>query len=77
MHGTIKRVIRGRGFGFIQAEDGKEVFFHHSSLVEPSFEDLQGGESVDFDLPEDRRGRRAVHVRVMPPPAERSGGTFG
>lgn len=77
MHGTIKRVIRGRGFGFIRAEDGKEIFFHHSGLVEPIFEDLQGGEPVEFERTEDRRGPRATHVRVVPPPAEGSGGTFG
>ena len=77
MRGTVKRVVRGRGFGFIRAEDGNEVFFHHSSLIESMFEDLQGGESVEFEVTEDRRGPRATHVRVVPPPPERSGGTFG
>lgn len=77
MHGTVKRVIRKRGFGFIQAEDGKEVFFHRSSLIESIFEDLQGGESVEYEVAEHPRGPRATHVRVVPPPAEPSGGTFG
>lgn len=77
MRGTIKRVIYERGFGFILAEDGKEVFFHQSSLEEPIFQDLRGGEAVEFEVTQDRRGPRATHVRRVPPPEERSGGTFG
>ncbi|PYV01868.1 MAG: hypothetical protein DMG26_12605, partial [Acidobacteria bacterium] len=30
MRGTIKRVVRDRGFGFIHADDGREIFFHHT-----------------------------------------------
>jgi cold shock CspA family protein len=34
MRGKIKRIIRERGFGFISAEDGREIFFHRSALEE-------------------------------------------
>jgi CspA family cold shock protein len=76
MRGTIKRVIHERGFGFIQTENGEQVFFHLTGLAEPIFQDLRRGEAVEFELIQDHRGPRAVHIRLAPSPAERSGGTF-
>jgi CspA family cold shock protein len=63
MQGTIKRVIRDRGFGFIRAEDGKEVFFHRSSLQELNFDALKEGQSVEFEMEGGPKGPRAVAVR--------------
>ena len=65
MKGKIKRIIRGRGFGFISAEDGSEVFFHRSALVGEDFDALEEGTSVEFDLETGYRGSRAVNVRVI------------
>lgn len=65
MKGKIKRLIRGRGFGFISAEDGSEVFFHHSALQDVNFDTLEEGDSVEFDLEKGYRGARAVNVRVI------------
>ena len=45
--GSIKKIIRDRGFGFIAAEDGREIFFHRSEFHEAEFEDLQEGNNVD------------------------------
>ncbi|MBO0683159.1 MAG: cold shock domain-containing protein, partial [Candidatus Dormibacteraeota bacterium] len=45
--GTIKKIVSDRGFGFIAADDGKEYFFHRSSI--PEFDSLRGGERVQFD----------------------------
>lgn len=64
MKGKIKRLIRGRGFGFISAEDGSEVFFHHSSLQDVNFDTLEEGDSVEFDVEKGYRGTRAVNVKV-------------
>jgi len=62
--GTIKKVVADRGFGFIAGEDGKEYFFHRSSLTDSlSFDALTGGERVDFSLQASDRGPRAVNVR--------------
>ena len=64
MKGKIKRLIRGRGFGFITAEDGSEVFFHHSALQDVNFDTLEEGDSVEFDVEKGYRGTRAVNVKV-------------
>jgi CspA family cold shock protein len=63
MEGTIKRVIRDRGFGFIRAADGQEVFFHRSSLQQLNFDSLREGESVEFDMQRGEKGPRATSVR--------------
>jgi CspA family cold shock protein len=62
--GTIKRVVADRGFGFIAAEDGVEYFFHRSGLDRAlSFDALQGGERVEFDIEASQKGPRAHRVR--------------
>ena len=48
--GTIAKVVRDRGFGFIRGNDGKDVFFHRSGLVGMTFEDLEQGTIVDFEV---------------------------
>jgi len=63
MQGTIKRVIRDRGFGFIRTADGQEVFFHRTSLQQMSFEALREGENVEFELERGEKGPRAKSVR--------------
>ena len=63
MQGTIKRVIRDRGFGFIRAADGQEIFFHRSSLQQLNFDGLSEGESVEFEIERGEKGLRAVSVR--------------
>jgi len=65
LKGKIKRVIQERGFGFISAEDGTEVFFHRSALQDIDFDTLEEGNSVEFDLEEGHKGPRAVNVRVI------------
>ena len=65
MKGEIKRLIRDRGFGFISAEDGKEVFFHRSSLEGIDFETLQEGTSVEFNSESGPKGLRAVNVKLI------------
>jgi cold shock protein len=69
MQGTIKRVIRDRGFGFIRAADGQEIFFHRSSLQDLNFDGLREGENVEFDMERGEKGPRAVSVRPGKPSA--------
>jgi cold shock protein len=64
MQGTIKRVIRDRGFGFIRSTDGKEIFFHRSSLQELNFDVLKEGQAVEFEMENGPKGPRAVAVRA-------------
>jgi cold shock protein len=63
MQGTIKRVVRDRGFGFVRSSDGKEVFFHRNSLQQLDFEALQEGTSVEFEIEQSAKGPRATNVR--------------
>lgn len=65
MKGEIKKLVQDRGFGFIGAEDGKEVFFHRSALMEDDFDTLQEGATVEFNLERGPKGFRAADVRVM------------
>ena len=62
--GTVKKVVADRGFGFITGEDGKDYFFHRDSLQSPlSFDRLNGGETVAFDVQSGPKGPRAANVR--------------
>ena len=45
--GTVVRLIRDRGFGFIRLDDGSEVFFHHSSMPPGDFDQLHENEQVE------------------------------
>jgi len=52
--GKIKKIIADRGFGFIEAEDGRDFFFHRSSLQGLDFEKLRPGDEVEFEFDEFR-----------------------
>jgi CspA family cold shock protein len=62
--GKIKKVIEGKGYGFIKSEDGGEIFFHISGLQGLDFKNLKEGDLVEFEVERDKRGPRAVNVRV-------------
>ncbi len=55
--GVIKKIVSDRGFGFISGEGG-DVFFHHSSVTGSTFDDLQDGQAVEYELEEDESGSR-------------------
>ncbi|TAM82591.1 MAG: cold shock domain-containing protein [Acidobacteria bacterium] len=63
MQGTIKRVVRDRGFGFIRSAEGREIFFHRSSLQGLNFDTLKEGDAVEFDIEDGPKGPRAAAVR--------------
>jgi CspA family cold shock protein len=65
--GKITRLIKDRGFGFIEMGDAKEVFFHTTSLPPGTFDELREGQTVEFDVepdPRDPRRNRAANVKV-------------
>ena len=65
MHtGKIKKLIRDRGFGFISDSDGREVFFHQSSLIDAKFDVLNEEQSVEFEIEKSPKGPRAINVRI-------------
>jgi CspA family cold shock protein len=65
LKGTIKKIIRDRGFGFISAEDGSEIFFHRSAMQEADFDNLEEGSNVEFNSEKGPKGPRAVDVKVI------------
>lgn len=64
--GTIKKLVSERGFGFIEASDGKEYFFHRSELQDAAdFDRLSGGEKVEFEVEASPKGPQATKVRLV------------
>lgn len=62
MNGTIKR-LTDKGFGFIaQTGSDKDVFFHSSSLVDVTYDELREGDAVTFDTEDSEKGPRAINV---------------
>ena len=61
--GRIKK-LTDRGFGFITAADGKEVFFHRSECQSVEFDSLSEGQGVSFDREADVKGPRARNIRL-------------
>ena len=66
MQGTIKRIVRDRGFGFIRSTDGQEVFFHRSTLRELAFDSIKEGQAVEFEMESGDKGPRATKVTSSP-----------
>jgi len=67
MHkGKIKKLIRDKGFGFISASDGRDIFFHQSSVVDSSFDALREAQEVEFEVEKSPKGPRAMNVRPVP-----------
>ena len=66
--GKITRIVRDRGFGFIQPEGStQEVFFHKSSLESGSFEELNEGTTVEFESePDPKQPNRSRAAKVRP-----------
>jgi len=66
MHtGKIKKLVGERGFGFISDSDGREIFFHQSSLIDVKFSDLTEGQEVEFEVEKTEKGPRAINVRIV------------
>jgi CspA family cold shock protein len=66
--GTIKRVFKDRGFGFIRTPDGQEIFFHRSGLRSTRFESIIEGDAVEFEVESSPKGPRAVNIQVAAKP---------
>jgi CspA family cold shock protein len=62
-NGTIKRMVRDKGFGFVAAADGQEYFFHQSAVAGAQFDQLREGQAVTFDTGQGPKGPRAENVR--------------
>ena len=63
--GTVKWFNNQKGYGFITAEDGKDVFVHFSGLNMEGFKTLEEGASVEVDITDGAKGPQAVNVEVV------------
>ncbi|AQS56210.1 cold shock domain-containing protein [Novibacillus thermophilus] len=62
MKGTVKWFNSEKGYGFIQKEDGGDVFVHYSAIEGEGFKTLEENEEVSFDVVEGNRGPQAANV---------------
>ena len=65
-NGKIKKLVHDKGFGFIQAESGQDVFFHHSGIVGASIESLEEGQTVTYDVEQGKGGKGPRAINVTP-----------
>lgn len=63
--GTVKWFNAEKGFGFIEREDGNDVFVHFSAIQGDGYKSLEEGQKVDFDIVEGDRGEQAANVVKM------------
>jgi len=62
MLGRVKWFNAEKGYGFIEREDGGDVFVHYSAIEEEGFKSLVEGQQVEFDIVEGARGPQAANV---------------
>ena len=61
--GTVKWFNADKGYGFIQQEEGGDVFVHFSAIQKPGYRSLEEGEPVEFDVQTGPKGLQAANVR--------------
>ncbi|NLW22174.1 MAG: cold-shock protein [Tissierellia bacterium] len=61
-NGIVKWFDSQKGFGFIQTEEGKDVFVHFSQINKAGFKTLEEGEEVTFKIVEGQKGPQAAEV---------------
>ena len=60
--GTVKWFNDKKGFGFIESDDGGDVFVHHTSIQGSGFKSISEGERVTFEVEQGDKGPKAVNV---------------
>jgi len=71
--GVSKKMVKGKvkwfndakGFGFLEQENGEDVFCHFSAITGEGFKSLQEGDAVEFDVVKGPKGLQAANVRKI------------
>ena len=66
MNGKVKWFDPKKGYGFITAEDGKEIFVHYSGIVKEGFKALNEGQLVTYEIGNGDKGEQAINVQIVP-----------
>ncbi len=61
--GRVKWFNEKKGFGFIEDDNGKEYFVHHSGIAGEGFKNLRENESVVFEVEQGQKGPKAINVK--------------
>jgi len=64
-NGSVKWFNDRKGYGFIEQEDGSDVFVHHSGINGEGFKSLKEGDQVSFNVEQGEKGPAAVDVEVV------------
>lgn len=63
--GTVKFFNAEKGYGFIKAEGGADLFVHYSAIQKNGYKTLDEGMKVAFDVTENERGKQASNVTIL------------
>ena len=64
-NGIVKWFSDSKGYGFIEQEDGPDVFVHHSGINSAGFKTLSEGDQVTFEIEQGQKGPAAANVTVL------------
>lgn len=65
MKGTVKWFNDKKGYGFIENEDGTDVFVHFSAIQSAGYKSLNEGQRVEYDVVDGPRGQQAANVQMI------------
>lgn len=63
--GKVKWFNADKGFGFIERNDGNDVFVHYSAITSDGFKTLEEGQAVEFEVVDGSKGPQAANVRKL------------